>query len=74
MTVVAETTQTPASSNIASYSYDPEVENLTIEFRSGGSYIYFNVPVAEYRAMQTAPSAGKFFYARIKNRYSYEAQ
>lgn len=75
MTVVAETTQTPSSSSIASFSYDPDVENLTVEFRSGESYVYFNVPTAVYRAMQLAASPGKFFYAKIRNGgYAYEQQ
>lgn len=38
MSVVAETTNFPGSSNLASATYDPEVENLVIEFQSGLSY------------------------------------
>lgn len=74
MTVVAETTEFPGSSNLASASYDPEAENLDITFRSGETYTYFNVPVAIYRALQNASSPGKFFYANVRNRYSYEQQ
>lgn len=70
--MVAETTETPASSNIASYSYDPDVENLVILFRDARQYTYFNVPAAIYRAMQAAPSAGSFFWRHIRGRYSYE--
>ena len=72
MSVVAETTNFPGSSNLASASYDPEVENLVIEFQSGQSYLYMNVPASVYRGLQTAPSAGAYFARWIKNRYSYE--
>lgn len=72
MTMVAETTLTPGSSNIASYSYDPEVENLVVEFRSGDSYTFFNVPASVYRGMQSASSVGQFFHRNIRQRYSYE--
>lgn len=74
MTVVAETTQFPGSSNLASASYDPDVENLTIEFLSGERYTYFNVPPATYRGLQTAPSAGQYFYRQIRSRFAYEQE
>lgn len=72
MTVVAETTTFPGSSNLASASYDPEVENLTIEFQSGAIYVYYNVPAATYRGLQNAGSAGSYFYRQIRGRYAYD--
>lgn len=72
MTFVAETTEFPGSSNIASASFDPETDTLTVEFRSGDSYNYFNVPAAVYRAFQSAGSAGEFHARQIRNRFAYE--
>lgn len=72
MTTVAETIVFPGSSNLASATYDPEVENLTIEFQSGDVYTYFNVPPATYRALTLAPSAGQYFHRHIRSRYSYD--
>lgn len=72
MTTVAETTEFPGSSNLASATYDPEVENLTIEFQSGRTYTYFNVPAAIYRGLQTASSAGEYFARHVRNRFAYE--
>lgn len=72
--MVAETTLTPGSSNIASFAYDPEVENLTVEFRSGETYVYFNVPASVYRGMQSASSVGAYFHRQVRQRYSYEQQ
>ena len=72
MTVVTETTDFPGSSNLSSATYDPEVENLTITFQSGESYLYMNVPASVYRGLQNAGSAGSYFHRQIKSRYSYE--
>lgn len=72
MSVVQETTQTPSSSNIESFSFDPETDTLTVSFRSGDEYDYFNVPPSVYRAFQSAGSAGQFFIRSIKGRYAYD--
>ena len=74
MTVVAETFVTPSSSNIESAAYDPEVENLTVTFRDGSEYLYYNVPGSVYRGIQGAASAGRYFAQFIKGRYAYEQQ
>ena len=72
MSVVAETTNFPGSSNLASATYDPDVEDLTITFQSGDSYIYRNVPPSVYRGLQSAPSAGSYLHRQIKGRFQYE--
>lgn len=74
MTVVVETLEFPGSSNLASATYDPEVENLKIEFIDGSVYTYFNVPNQVYRSLGLAGSAGSFFHRHIKGRYSYERE
>jgi hypothetical protein len=38
------TMQPVNSSNIAAIGYDPETQTLAIEFRSGGTYEYYDVP------------------------------
>ena len=43
---------------------------LTIAFRSGGVYEYFNVPRSEYTGLLQANSHGKYFHAHIKSRYA----
>lgn len=69
--MVAETTLTPSSSNIASFGYDPQSAELTIEFRDGDTYRYSNVPVTVYEGLQRSPSVGKFFYRHVKDVYAY---
>lgn len=44
---------------------------LTIAFRSGGVYEYYQVPDSEYAGLMNASSHGKYFHAGIKNRSSY---
>ena len=72
MTTVQETFETPSSSNIASVAYDPETETMTVEFRSGDTYDYFNVPVRAYQSFTQAGSAGQYFIRNIKSRYACE--
>lgn len=72
MTVVAETFVPPASSHIAAITYDPDVENMDVEFTNGESYTYFNVPVAQYRNWCAAGGSGVYFHRHIKNRFAYE--
>lgn len=64
---------TPASTNIAKVSHDSDTDTLTVDFVSGSTYDYMNVPASVYRAFQGAASAGQFFIRQVKNRYSYEA-
>lgn len=74
MTVVVETFIPRSSSNIASITYDPEVENLTVEFQSGDEYVYFNVPPNVYRNWCADGGRGKYFWRNIRLRYAYEKQ
>lgn len=69
--VVAETTEFPGSSNIASASYDPDTQILTIEFRGGDTYEYTSVPPSTYEGLQRAPSPGRYWNFH-KESYNYE--
>lgn len=70
-TFVAETFVFRSSSNLATASYDPETQELTLEFQSGDEYTYQNVPAEVYDRLIKAPSAGQFFHRHIKNLYSF---
>lgn len=54
------------SSLISAYGYDEATEELRIEFKSGGTYSYANVPRHVFDDMCSAESVGKFFLRRIK--------
>ena len=65
-------TLTPvSSSNIAAVGYDKESQTLGIEFRSGGTYEYFDVPESVYESFIQSASLGKFFQTELRGRYRY---
>jgi len=61
-----------SSSAIASVGYDAPTSVLEVEFRSGDVYRYFVVPASVHDALMTAPSKGRFFQERIRDRYPTE--
>lgn len=63
------THETPTSSNIAKLRYDDQSGTLFVEFRSGSTYKYDNVPYDIWNVFISAPSVGKFFNSTIKGVY-----
>lgn len=59
----------PASSNIAQATYDEASKELTVEFVTGNSYRYTNVPQETWFGLQHAQSAGKYFWRNIRERF-----
>jgi hypothetical protein len=62
---------TPESSNIAGFGYDEESRVLSIEFKNGGRYNYYDVPCPVFDEMKRAPSKGRFHAHHIRNAYRY---
>lgn len=62
---------TPESSNIARFAYDQRSQVLSIEFKKGGSYQYFEVPEAVFEAMKSADSKGQYFAQSIKGVFRF---
>lgn len=60
-----------SSSNIAAIGYDSDNAVLEVEFNNGAVYAYSGVPLAEYEAIMSADSKGKYLHANIKGRYPY---
>lgn len=58
-----------ASSVIARFTYDEPARLLTIWFQSGDCYSYADVDPFTVEAFRRAPSQGRFFAARIRDRY-----
>ena len=58
-----------ASSLIKAVGYDPETQELSVEFHKGDTYVYRGVPQLVYDAMKDAPSVGHFFLANVKKQY-----
>lgn len=63
------------SSQIASYGYDAGTQTLGVKFiNTTSAYHYFDVEPEVYAAMQAADSVGKFFGAKIRNKFAFEKQ
>jgi hypothetical protein len=62
---------TPESSNIARFGYDENNQVLGVEFKSGGTYHYFDVPENVFGQMKNASSKGQFLAQNIKGTYRY---
>lgn len=62
---------TPESSNLARFGYEPTTLILTVEFKNGGTYNYYDVPSVLFEEMKNTPSKGGFLAQRIKGTYRY---
>lgn len=62
---------TPESSNIAGFDYDSARRVLTVEFKNGARYDYFDVPDQAFEQMKVAASKGQFLAQNIKGQYRY---
>ncbi|WP_272653774.1 DUF72 domain-containing protein [Microbacterium sp. EF45047] len=60
------------SSALAAVGYDRATAVLEVEFRSGEVYRYYAVPASVHRELLAAPSLGRFFAERIRDRYPTE--
>jgi len=56
------------SSNLSRVQYDPENQQLVVEFKSKKVYEYENVSEEEHYDLVNAPSVGKYFNENIKHK------
>ena len=63
--------ETPESSNINRFRYDDAHQVLSIEFKNGSVYQYFDVSPSVFEQMKSAPSKGRFLAQTIKGTYRY---
>lgn len=56
----------PESTTITRMTYHEPSQQMIVDFKTGGSYLYFEVPVGTWLAILDAESAGKAFHERIK--------
>jgi len=62
---------TSESSTIARIGYDDDVQTLTVEFKNGGTYNYFDVPSQVFEGFRSAASKGQYLAQQIKGTYRY---
>ena len=72
--IMSEWISTPQSSNIARFRYDEVSQTLTVEFKNGTRYNYYDVPQHIFEGMESADSKGKYLNANIKGVYRYARQ
>ena len=60
------------SSNVGAYGYDAEAKCLVVEFRSGKSYRYMNVPEKTASGLDAAESKGRFVAAHVVDKFDFE--
>jgi lysyl-tRNA synthetase class 2 len=60
------------STHLATADYDPDRQTLDVKFRTGKVYRYFDVPAAVFDELLAAPSAGRYFNTKIRERYRAE--
>ncbi len=58
------------SSNLRAYDYDPDSRVLIIQFASGRSYRYADVPADVADGLGSAESPGKYANSEIKGVYA----
>ena len=61
----------PPSSTIVKATYWPKKQVLQVEFKSGSTYKYEEVPMLTVKMWMSASSAGSWFYYNIRMSYSY---
>ncbi|MEO6339223.1 MAG: KTSC domain-containing protein [Caulobacteraceae bacterium] len=59
------------SSAVREIDYDPATERLRVRFVSGARYVYQDVPAKVGRAFLAAASKGRYFAAKVRDRYAY---
>ena len=57
------------SSNVLEIGYDAGGGELHVRFRSGGYYVYFDVPAVLFQEFLTSESKGRFVSERLVDRF-----
>lgn len=63
--------ETPESSNVARFRYIEADRVLSVEFKSGATYNYYDVPEVVFEQMRAAGSKGQFLAQNVKGVYRY---
>jgi len=60
------------SSNVRTATYNADKNELTVKFKSGGSYLYPRVGAKTWRAFEAATSKGGFVASKLVKRKDVE--
>jgi len=67
-----KTTFYRSSSFITNVSWDDDTETLLVQFISGTTWLYHDVPQEMYNRLVRSPSVGQFFNKNIRDKYPSE--
>jgi hypothetical protein len=59
------------SANVESVGYDPETQELHVQYTSGGLYKYEGVPEETFNELMTSGSVGSYLHANVKGQYPH---
>ncbi|MAM40728.1 MAG: KTSC domain-containing protein [Erythrobacter sp.] len=59
------------SSNVSAIGYDEDSQTLQVEFNSGATYQYFDVPQQIFEGMLDAGSVGQYLNQHVKGVFRY---
>lgn len=59
-----------SSSFITNVSWDDDTDTLLVQFVSGTTWLYHDVPQDIYNRLVRSPSVGQFFNKNIRDKYS----
>lgn len=62
---------TENSKRVNFVEWDSKTEDLKVEFKRGGTYMYRNVPEALYDLIAVAPSPGKAINANLIGKFKF---
>jgi hypothetical protein len=65
---------TPHSSNVSEVTYDSDKEEMTVRFKSGGSYVLSGVSAGAASDLANDPSPGSHYNRHFKGRYTTRKQ
>lgn len=60
------------STNVARVGYDPEAQEIYVEFLSGTTYKYSSADEQTFEELRDAPSVGSYLNRVIKPNYDYQ--
>lgn len=65
------TVQTPQSGTLSHWEHDEKSGTLTVHFRSGKKYAYFDVDLGAVGALRAAQSVGAFLAKTLRPNYRH---
>jgi len=60
------------ASHVKTFEYKYDTRTLTVGYKDGSSYEYYNVPEAVFEGMESSDSLGKYMHHNIKGLFEFK--